>query len=70
MNRFFVVWPFWGAFVLGSNIWDDASKGRPFNWTNLLLGLGIIAFGGFVYLICRSILSFVGSVVDRPERDR
>jgi hypothetical protein len=62
MQRFFIVWPFWCALIIGLNIWDDASHARPFNWHNLALGLGIMAWGGVVYAFARLIVRFVRGI--------
>ena len=67
MRRFFIFWPFWCALIVGLNIWDDAHSGRPFNFTNLALGIGIAAFGAVLYFFSRLIFKFVLSVVDDED---
>ena len=54
--RFF---PFWIALIIGINIWDDHSKGNPFNWTLVWGGIGFLVFTGVIYVCSRLIYKFV-----------
>ncbi|WEK44225.1 MAG: hypothetical protein P0Y64_05270 [Candidatus Sphingomonas colombiensis] len=67
MRRFFIVWPFWCALIIGINIWSDAQAGRPFDWGNLLFGSGIALFGGVVFFFSRAIFKFVRGFVSNRE---
>lgn len=48
-----------GAFVIGLNIWDDASQGRPFNWMHIAYGFGFLGFACILYIFMRLIFKFV-----------
>ena len=64
------LFPFWIALIAGINIYDDASKSRPFNWTNLWAAFGMLVFAGFLYLIMRLIFKLVLRYTEHDDRVR
>ena len=67
-RRFAIFYPFWIALILGLNVWQDATKGEPFDWKQLWLALGMIVFGGLVYLFCSLIFRVVLAKATHDER--
>ncbi len=70
MKRFFIIWPFWCALIIGINIWNDATNGLSFNWRNFGFGVGIMLFGGVVYTFSRLIFKFTRAYVEHDESRR
>jgi hypothetical protein len=57
-----------GTFVIGLNIWDDASQGQPFDWIHIAYGFGFFAFAGILYIFMRLIFKFVLAKTLHDER--
>ena len=63
------LFPFWVALIAGLNIWSDYNSGQAFDWDNLLYPLGLIAFGGVLYLWMRLIFKFLRSYAKRKDEE-
>ena len=70
MTRFFIFFPFFVAFIMGLNIWDDIAAGRPFNWENIVYPIGMMLWGGVVYVCSRLIFKFVLGYVSHEEKQK
>lgn len=69
MVWFFRIFPLWIALILGINIWHDADQGKPFDWSQVLIALGMIAFAGVVLFFSRLIFKAVSRYVTITDRN-
>lgn len=47
------------CFITAMNIWDDASKGKPFDWTHIAYAVGFLIWMGVVLFFMRLIFNSV-----------
>ncbi|MES2096043.1 MAG: hypothetical protein V4459_04735 [Pseudomonadota bacterium] len=69
-RRFAIFFPFLIIFIVGSNLWRDEAAGKPFDWLQFWAAVGMIAFGGLVYLFCTVIFRVVLAKINYDERRR
>ncbi|GAC1578351.1 MAG: hypothetical protein NVS3B27_22660 [Novosphingobium sp.] len=56
--------------IVGINAWDDHAKGKPFNWANLMYGVGFVAFTGILAVWMWLIYKFVLRYAEHRDRQQ
>lgn len=57
--RILKIFPFFILLIIGTNIWQDAHAGKPFDWMYLVYGAGFLLWTGVLYIFMRLIFKFV-----------